>query len=146
MALRSRGTRREDGFTLIELLVVILIIAILAAIAIPIFLRQREKAYIAQIQSALKNASTAIESRAVTDLGNFDALDELDGTALATEGFNMPSWASAPDGYFRIQADANRYCIQAQHATLSPGAEWRRSIYDSAVGQPQASPDTCPDL
>ena len=36
---------RDGGFTLIELLVVILIIAILAAIAIPVFLRQREKGW-----------------------------------------------------------------------------------------------------
>ena len=146
MSWDSAKRNREGGFTLIELLVVILIIAILAAISIPIFLRQREKAQIAQVQSALKNASTAIESRAVEDLGTFQALDGLDGTALDDEGFNMPSWAAPPDGYFRIQADRTRYCIEAQHAILSPGAEWRRSIYDSSVGEPQASPDTCPDL
>ena len=41
--------RNEAGFTLIELLVVILIIAILAAIAIPVFLRQREKGWVAAV-------------------------------------------------------------------------------------------------
>ncbi len=41
--IRKRMTG-EGGFTLIELLVVIIIIAILAAIAIPTFLGQRQKA------------------------------------------------------------------------------------------------------
>ena len=135
----------ERGFTLIELLVVVVIIAILAAIAIPIFMRQREKAYETAMQAMLKDASSAVEARAVDDLGTFAALDEQPATALEAEGFKFPDWATAP-GYFTIEANDTRYCIQAQHKQLGPGNVWRQSTYDSSIGKPQAIPNVCPEL
>jgi type IV pilus assembly protein PilA len=53
--------REESAFTLIELLVVILIIGILAAIAIPSFLNQREKAHDAGAKAVARTAETAEE-------------------------------------------------------------------------------------
>jgi type IV pilus assembly protein PilA len=60
--LRKMQEENEEGFTLIELLVVIIIIGILAAIAIPVFLNQRQKGYDAGIKSDLRNAATAEET------------------------------------------------------------------------------------
>ncbi|MGA2928068.1 MAG: type II secretion system protein, partial [Solirubrobacteraceae bacterium] len=65
--LRHRATA-EEGFTLIELLVVILIIGILAAVAIPTFLGQTNKATDSNTQALVQTAEVA-EMTAWTDNG-----------------------------------------------------------------------------
>lgn len=136
---------REDdrGFTLIELLVVVLVIAILAAIAVPVFLNQRKKSYEAQIQSSLKSMADAVETAAIdpTAGGSYASLDGLTGNDLGAYGFTMPGYLA----HATIEANATEFCIEAEHSSLGATDPWRLATYDSDVGAP-ATTDHCPKL
>jgi type IV pilus assembly protein PilA len=83
---------REAGFTLIELLVVMLILGILAAIAIPAFFNQKNKANDAQSKAYAKTAQTAMETYATDHNGTYEgatpakliAIEETLGEAILT--------------------------------------------------------------
>ena len=68
--LRVRA-QSESGFTLVELLVVMLILGLLAAIAIPAFFNQRDKAADAEAKSTAKTAQTAMETYATDNNGSY---------------------------------------------------------------------------
>ncbi|HEX5928218.1 MAG TPA: type II secretion system protein [Solirubrobacterales bacterium] len=61
----------ESGFTLIELLVVMLILGILAAIALPAFFNQRDKAGDAKAKETIHTVQVAMETYATEHSGKY---------------------------------------------------------------------------
>jgi len=96
--LQKLNNRNSKGFTLIELMIVIAIIGILAAIAIPNFLRYRDKAYCAKSETDAQNVLAALSSyfadpdhTAIPSLSDLTGLEELvlnnpSSTTISTSG------------------------------------------------------------
>lgn len=81
----SKIRRRSGGFTLIELMIVIAIIAILAAILVPNFIRARAQGQLTSCKSNLKNIGTALEMYSTDWTGKYPgALAKLTPNYLKT--------------------------------------------------------------
>lgn len=130
----------DEGFTLIELLVVILIIGILAAIAIPSFLNQREKGQDACAKSMARTMQTAMETFYVDTNAytgaNAAALtaveDQIKDGACGT-GTTVVAGAAAAGGVCAGAAGADNYCVSADSAATSP-TRHSFAVHRSALG------------
>jgi type IV pilus assembly protein PilA len=113
----------EAGFTLIELLVVMLILGILAAIALPAFFNQKEKAGDAKAKEYAHTAQVAAETYSTENGGDYDGitqtvlegieptLSSADFSAVAevgtnAEGYKLTMVGAKPTQLFWVERDA----------------------------------------
>lgn len=129
----------QNGFTLLEVLVVVLIIGILAAIAVPSFLNQREKAQDTCAKSMLLSARTAMETYLV-DHGNYLGVSAVElnkiENVIPTAGACNTSFAlaigDAGNGYCAGIPAAPSYCVGVRSAA-GPGRPFVFNRWDNGV-------------
>lgn len=94
---------KEAGFTLIELLVVMLILGILAAIALPAFFNQKDKAGDAKAKEYAHSAQVAMETYATDHGGKYTGATKAELVAieptLSSANFADPTITATGEGY-----------------------------------------------
>jgi type IV pilus assembly protein PilA len=142
-----KAQENEGGFTLIELLVVMIIIGILAAIAIPAFLSQKNKGYESSMKSDLRSIATEISTQLVD---NPTALAVAAATGAVTitptpgtaSSINLSPSNSLVRGTVTTTAGASYgdYCIQLNNS--KGGDDW--SISKTGATSQVLSKTACP--
>src|SRR5438067_4531498 len=82
--------KRRGGFTLVEIMIVVAIIALLAAIAVPGFLRARKRSQASRILHDLRMIDSAVDQYAIeTNRKTGDVVKTVDWTNYLKKGSHL---------------------------------------------------------
>ncbi len=112
----------EAGFTLIELLVVMLILGILAAIALPAFFNQRDKAGDSKAKENAHSAQVAMETYATENGGSYSGatVTELHAIEPTIKGATEKAGGGGEfegEGIVVAKAEPDEYIIESRSST-----------------------------
>jgi prepilin-type N-terminal cleavage/methylation domain-containing protein len=86
----NKLNKRRGGFTLVEIMIVVAIIALLAAIAVPGFLRARKRSQASRIINDLRLIDSAVDQYAIeTNKKSQDPVNVTDWTNYLKKGTNL---------------------------------------------------------
>ena len=126
LALRLRSAR---GFTLIELLVTVLLLAVLAAIALPAYLQHQKKGKDSEAQSNVRNLVSRVELCYATQ----ETYADCDTHAKLGSDTGLP-YGTGPGEVSVISATQTGFKVTAVSSATSGGSNHTYSIEKSGGG------------
>ena len=110
--------RRQRAFSLIEILVVLAVVAVLLALAVPVYNGYSVRAYRTQVQADLLRCAQGMERHAALTMGYGNAIDvDGDGQGDQSTGPVSENLCRVASNHYRVlvrHADAAHFVLRAE--------------------------------